>query len=211
MMLLPRIFVKKQRIMAYSNFTLREVKRQFGLVEQREPLFTNVAAMEPGKWLLETLELTHDAALISEKERSEMLVVPVLIELRRQHNKSISMYSGAFLDVDSSRGLNGECDFIMARGPQTYTLEAPIFCVVEAKKNDVEGALGQCVAQLIGARLYNQQDGQPADELFGCVTTGLEWKFLHLTGSVIRIDLDFYFINEIAQLLGVLNAITTAR
>lgn len=193
--------------MAYSNFTLREVKRQFKLQERREVLFPGVMPVLPGAWLLETLELTHDSALISEKERSEMLVVPVLIELRRLTKQAIALYSGAFLDVDTSLGLNGECDFILTRGAQNYTLDTPIFCVVEAKKNDVEGAFGQCVAQLIGARLYNEQDGKPTPELYGCVTTGLEWKFLHLAGSTIQIDLDFYFINKLPQLLGALTVI----
>ena len=193
--------------MAYSNFTLRQVKRQFGLTEQRESLFPGVTPVLPGSWLLETLALTRDSALISEKERSEMLVVPVLIELRRQNNTAIGLYSGAFLDVDATQGLNGECDFILTRGTQNYTLDTPIFCAVEAKKNDVEGAFGQCVAQLIGARFYNEQDEKPTPELYGCVTTGLEWKFLHLSGSTIRIDLDFYFINELPQLLGALTVI----
>ncbi len=195
--------------MAYSNFTLREAKRKFGLTEQREPLFSDVRPVQPGTWLLETLDLTHDSALISEKERSEMLVVPVLIELRRLMNKTIALYSGAFLDVDASRGLNGECDFILARGAQNYTLDTPIFCLVEAKKNDVEGAFGQCVAQMVGARLYNELDGKPTDELYGCVTTGLEWKFLHLSGTTITIDLDFYFINKLPQLLGTLTFLAT--
>lgn len=195
--------------MAYSNFTLREVKKQFGLTERHEVLFPQIQPIEPGSWLLETLQLTQDAALISEKARSEMLVFPVLLELRRQQNKAIALYSGAFLDVDPLQGLNGECDFIIARGAQAYTLETPIFCVVEAKKNDVEGALGQCAAQLLGARLYNQQEGHPIDSLFGCVTTGLEWKFLYLSDSTIIIDLDYYFINEIAQLLGVLHTIAS--
>lgn len=193
--------------MAYSDFTLRQVKRQFGLTEQRASLFPDVAPVSPGSWLLETLSLTRDSALISEKERSEMLVVPVLIELRRQNNTAIGLYSGAFLDVDATQGLNGECDFIMTRGTQNYTLDTPIFCVVEAKKNDIENAFGQCVAQLIGARFYNEQDGKPTPDLYGCVTTGLEWKFLHLTGSTIQIDLDFYFINELPQLLGALTTV----
>lgn len=198
--------------MAYSNFTLRQVKRQFGLTEQRESLFPGAAPVLPGSWLLETLSLTRDSALISEKERSEMLVVPVLIELRRQNSTAIGLYSGAFLDVDAAQGLNGDgwplpCDFILTRGTQNYTLDTPIFCVVEAKKNDVEGAFGQCVAQLIGARFYNEQDGKATPELYGCVTTGLEWKFLHLSGSIIRIDLDFYFINELPQSLGALTLI----
>ncbi len=193
--------------MSYSNFSLREVRNRFELSEERKKMFSNIVEQNPSDWLLQTLKFNEDAALISEKERSELLVSPVLTELRQRNNKIFSVYSGANLDADASKGLNGECDFILTKSPQLISVEAPIFCLVEAKKDDIINAFGQCVAQMLGARIYNQNDGKPIDTIYGCVTTGIDWQLLKLENSTITIDIELYSIKKLPELLGVLQAI----
>jgi hypothetical protein len=51
-------------------------------------------------------------ALLSEKARSEFIVAPVLLVARELSHDTVAIYSGQRLDVDASRGLQGECDFI---------------------------------------------------------------------------------------------------
>ena len=60
--------------------------------------------------------------------------------------------------VDAGRGLQGECDFILALTEPVPRLRAPLVTVVEAKKNDIEAGLGQCVAQMVAARDYNERE-----------------------------------------------------
>jgi hypothetical protein len=67
--------------------------------------------------------------------------------------------------------------------------------IVEAKKNDLEAGLGQCVAQMVGARLVNQREGSGVETIFGCVTTGEAWQFLKLEHDVISIDSERYYID----------------
>ena len=90
-------------------------------------------------------------ATISEKARSEFIVAPVLLAARESTAGRLAIFSGQRLDVDPARGLVGECDFILAVGPAVPPLRGPIATVVEAKENDVEAGLGQCVAQMAGA------------------------------------------------------------
>jgi hypothetical protein len=161
--------------MAYSKFTLVSVKKQFGLVDKRIPLFPNLTLVESSDWLKQTLEYSIDIAYFSEKSRSEAVVMPILIEVRRKNKNKLAVYSGAMLDVDKKQGLNGEVDFILGYSTQNYEVEAPIFCMVEAKDNDIETGLGQCVAQMIAARMLNEKEGYPHDEIYGCVTTGEDW------------------------------------
>lgn len=99
-------------------------------------------------WLTETLEyvLKSKLAYFSEKSRSESIVFPILLELQRKYEPKVAIYSGAVIDVDKKEGLNGECDFVFRRGEQSYFLQVPIFCVVEAKDNDMKLGLPQCVA-----------------------------------------------------------------
>ena len=190
--------------MAYSNFTLKTVVREFGLTEQVVDLFpADIVPILPGAWLLETLAKSRKLPLISEKVRSEMLVMPMLLELKEHNHDRFSVFSGAFLDVDSTRGLNGECDFMLTLTPDTVSLTGPLFTIVEAKKNEIDTALGQCAAQLIGAERYNQADGISLPALYGCVTTGTDWKFMRLTNKTLQIDSGLYFINEPARLLGI--------
>jgi hypothetical protein len=133
-------------------------------------------------WLPETLGRGTQLALISEKARSEFIVVPILQAARDLSGGRLAIDSGRRLDVDPARGRVGECDFILALAPPVLPLRAPIATVVEAKKNDIEGGPGQCMAQMAGARLFNQANARAEETIHGCVTTGEVWQFLQLAG-----------------------------
>ncbi len=194
--------------MAYSKFTVISVKKQFGLTDKRVQLFKDFELIEPSSWLKETLENTKEVAYFSEKSRSEAIVMPILIELRNNNkNNSFAIYSGAIFDVDKKQGLNGEVDFILGYSTQNYEVEAPIFCMVEAKDNDIEVGLGQCIAQMIAARMLNEKEGYPTEKIYGCVTTGEDWQILKLEENVVLFDNQRYYLKNISEILGVLQRI----
>jgi hypothetical protein len=196
--------------MAYSDFSLAEVSEKLTLSLVNHQLFENLLPIQPSNWLNETLNLSLDFALKSgsEKARSEFIVAPILLEMERINDRKFAIYSGKNLDADKERGLTGECDFILSKGAIAYTIETPIFALVEAKKNDVESGLGQCIAQMYGAHLVNlKHPKQQIDTIYGCVTTGERWQFLKLVGQVVSIDSDRYYINEIEKIIGCLQAI----
>lgn len=189
--------------MAYSDFDLINVKKTFGLTEKNLPLFNSLEEIPMSDWLTKTLARSQQIGFFSESEkaRSEFIVAPVLVEVQHSR-KDLALYSGKNLDVDKSKGLNGECDFILSKGGMTRTLQAPIVSLVEAKKNDIDLGLGQCVSQMVGAQLFNQQEGQPIDTIFGCVTSGDVWLFLKLHGNTIAINAEQYYLNSIGKVLG---------
>ncbi|MCI0529965.1 MAG: hypothetical protein L0Y56_21180, partial [Nitrospira sp.] len=82
-----------------------------------------------------------------------------------------------------------------------------IVTIVEAKKNDIEGGLGQCVAQMLGAQLFNQKEGSETETIFGCVTTGEAWQFLKLEKDFVYIDSHRYYIIQVDEILGVFQTI----
>ena len=149
-------------------------------------------------------------ALVSEKSRSEFIVAPILTATRELADAPLAIYSGYRLDVDPARGLVGECDFILAVAPPVLPLRAPIATVVEAKKNDVEAGLGQCVAEMAAAALFNQAAGGAAAPMFGCVTTGETWQFLRLDGSIVQIDQRRFYLDNLPGILSALQAIVQA-
>ena len=195
--------------MAYSDFSLSQVKKVFGLTEESVQLFSDVAALEPSSWLQETLSYSLKLALSSssEKARSEFIIAPILIELERRNPNKLSIYSGEKLDVDEEKGLKGECDFILSKGPVSLTMQTPIISLVEAKKSDIKGGLGQCIAQMLGAERFNALEGTSISAIYGCVTTGEDWQFLKLEGTRVFVDNQRYYINELGKLLGVFQSI----
>jgi hypothetical protein len=195
--------------MAYSNFKLKDIERMAHLQEVVTSLFHNSVPLLPSSWLKETLEKSSHLVPKSEKSRSELLIMPLLLEVLAHNNYSFTIFSGENLDADIAQGLNGECDFILSQGEKSYTIQSPIFALVEAKQNIIENSLGQCVAQMVGAKIFNETDGRKVNTIYGCVSNGTEWQFLKLENNTIFIDDRLYFFNELSSILGILNRIVT--
>jgi len=194
--------------MAYSDFDLKKVRRDFGLqIDEQPDLCAHVPPVQPGITLAHTLaETAHLAiAINTEKARSEMLITPVLLDIWRQAQSQISLFSGTEFTVDEARGLTGYCDYILSRSKEQLTINAPVVMIVEAKNENIKGGLGQCVAEMIAAQLFNEREGNAIDTIYGAVTTGEIWKFLKLVSAVASIDLsDYYIVRDAPKILGIL-------
>ena len=193
--------------MSYSEFTLETVERQLGIVTQEAALFPDAPTVQVPDWLPAWLARGTRLALISEKARSEFIVVPILLAARELSGDHFAIYSGQRLDVDQGKGLIGECDFILAIGPALPPLHAPVMTVVEAKKNDIEVGLGQCIAQMVAARKFNEAAGRTMSPVYGGVTTGETWQFLRLVGQTAQLNRDRYYLDNVRGILGALEAI----
>ena len=135
-------------VTAYQDFTLESAEAAFGLIAQPGELFPGLSPAPVPDWLRDLLQRGHRvAALVSEKARSEFLVVPVLLAAQDFVPGALAIYSGQRLDVDPDHGLVGECDYIIALTPPVPRLCAPRVTILEAKKGDIEAGLGQCLAQ----------------------------------------------------------------
>jgi hypothetical protein len=174
--------------MAYKNFTLDSLRASFGITNRLASLIDDPAPLQPSAWLLESLERANDMSLRSEKALSEMLIAPILTEIQHHNRSSIALYSGENLNADKKAGLVGECDFIFAKNKHAYTVEAPLFCLLEAKRQDMESGINQCAAQMLGAQIFNRERGEITPFVFGCVTTARTWQFLRLQDTELVID-----------------------
>ncbi|MHC5615344.1 MAG: hypothetical protein ACYTXA_31350 [Nostoc sp.] len=129
------------QIIPYSQFTsISKVKEAFGLKTQEGGRFIPVtesikASATLTAYLEESLPLASSA---SQKARSEGIIYPVLLEVRRILNRQISLFSGEDFPVDEAVGLNGMCDFLLSRSPEVLEIEAPCIVIVEAKKADLQ-------------------------------------------------------------------------
>lgn len=192
--------------MAYTDFTLQDIKEKLNVSNQRVRMFPALKSIKPSERLKNDLIDAQILPSRTEKAKSELIVSPILKELWRKNQRFFTIYSGEILNADAANGLNGECDFILAKDIGSYSINYPIIQIVEAKKNDLEIGIPQCAAQMIGAKLFNKRQGVEIETIYGCVTTGEEWKFMKLEKDLI-IDEHIYYINKLSEILAVLQNI----
>jgi len=187
--------------MAYKDFTLLDLRDKFQIENKVTNLFDDTK-LEPillSDFLKQQLEEAQELPIKSEKARSELIISPILLELRRINNKFFTIYSGDSLIVDRDKGLTGECDFIIAKDTGSFSINLPILTIVEAKRQNIELGINQCAAQLYGAYLFNKKSGRELKKIYGCVTTADDWKFMKLEGSTIEIDKSTYYKSELGK------------
>jgi len=193
--------------MSYSDFTLKKVKEQLKIkvVEDRD-LFSKTNEIEISDYLSTTLKYNVPLALAvgTEKFRSELIIANILLEVRRILNDKISLFSGINLEVDKQQDLNGFCDFLISKSPEQYYLNAPIITIVEAKNENISGGLGQCIAEMFAAYLFNEKEGLILPNIYGVVTTGNTWKFLKYELNTVYIDVPEYHVTNINKIVGIL-------
>jgi hypothetical protein len=197
-------------LMAYSDLTLEDIQSQFQIdfLEQND-LFEQVEPVQPSQLLQDILADNIPLALSSdtEKARSEMIVAPILIELRRLFDRQISLFSGIEFNVDRARGLNGRCDFIISQSASLLSMNVPVLTLVEAKNDNIKSGIPQCIGETIAAQIFNAQRNHEVPCIYGIVTTGSIWKFLKLERSTVKIELREHFLENLAVLLGILSQI----
>jgi len=193
--------------MAYSEFSLAKAKQEFSLTTlEKRDIFATVPELTASNLLAETLNYNLEIALgsNSEKARSELIIAPILVDLRRQLREQIGLFSGVDFTVDNSKGLNGTCDFIITKSPEILILTAPVITVVEAKKENINAGLGQCAAEMVAAQIFNEQASSEIKIIYGAVTTGSIWQFLKLEKQTLSIDLSEYYLKDVNKILGIL-------
>ncbi|MDJ1185613.1 hypothetical protein [Roseofilum casamattae] len=206
--------------MCYREFTLAKVKQNFELTtfEQRD-IFAKSPELTASDLLVDILTYNQPIALgsNSEKARSELIISPILVDLRRQLKEKINLFSGVDFTVDDTRGLNGICDFIITKSPEQLIVTAPVAIVVEAKKENINAGLGQCAAEMVAAQMFNamqerdEGSANPIKTIYGAVTTGSIWQFMKLDDKQLSIDLSEYYLKDVNKILGILASSTCDR
>ncbi len=194
--------------MSYSEFTtIGKVKQAFGLTTVEGPRFLpQITPIAPSATLKDFLANSLPVAVAtgSEKARSEMIITPVLLEVRKILQQNISLFSGEDFTVDYKIGLNGICDYLISRSPEMLEIEAPAVAVVEAKKADLKTGIGQCVAEMVAMQKFNEAKGKPISVVYGSVSNGTQWRFLKLEEKIVSIDLNDYALPPVDEILGML-------
>jgi len=193
--------------MPYSKFTLSKAVEAFDLtIVEGTRFLPEISPVTPSSLRQDTLRETIPWAIAvsSEKARSEGIINPVLLEVKRQLQGQISVFSGEEFNGEPEAELAGYIDFLLSRSPEQLFIKAPAVILVSAKKEDLKPALGQCLAEMVAAQRFNRQKQQPISTIYGTVTSGTVWRFLKLEEQCASIDLTDYPLPPVEQILGFL-------
>ncbi|KOR30424.1 hypothetical protein TI05_14010 [Achromatium sp. WMS3] len=194
--------------MAYADFkTLLQVEQELEVtIQQASKLYIDISPVEPSSWFIETMDLAYDLALNinTEAARQSLIVNNVLIELKKI--LPISLFINRLFSVDTARGLTGYPDGLIGDAADELEIKAPVMVLLEAKNNDINSGFPQCIATMIAAALFNHNANVSRNKLYGVVTDGVSWRFMHLQENVVTIDRHTYPFNGGRQIIAILKS-----
>ena len=193
--------------MSYSKFKKYKDLDPLGLEIKIETINFGVSAVEPSDWLSTTFRHHADLPNATEKAKSELFIAPILAEITHRNKNKITFFSGYEFNVEKSLGLMGHCDFLVTRIPNSPMIQAPVLSVVEAKDDNFEKGNPQCIAQMYAAQLFNEREGKPTPIIFGASSFGVAWQFLKLENKKVQVDTNFYSLQDLPKILGILQYI----
>ena len=110
-------------------------------------------------------------------EEARKLLIDALCDEAIDSFLHLRIWKGAKLESNVAGGF---VDYLIAER-QRY-LTSPILCIVEAKKDDFEQRLAQCLVEMHACQWNNQQIARSVDVL-GILSNGSSWQFYRLTPS----------------------------
>jgi hypothetical protein len=197
---------------SYSKYTYDALDLLNITTEREDILPAVITPILPSEMLRQTLAFNLKMPLGTEKAKSELLITPILNELCQRNKNSFIYFSGYNFNVDKKLGLNGRCDYLLSKNYKATRIDSPLFCIVEAKNDDVdnENSQAQCVAEMYAAQLFNAKKQNEIKTVYGAVSTGFEWTFLQIEGKNAKIDTRRFYLNQVEELLGALQFIVVS-
>ncbi|MFN5725372.1 MAG: hypothetical protein ACK48D_01245 [Pseudanabaena sp.] len=189
----------KPRKKNFSSFTPIEAMKQLNLNDLIEWQF-EITPKEPSSFFKQRLERLECFDLQSVEE-SKKLLIDAVCEEAIQEFKLLRIWKGASLEGDRA---SGYVDYLIAE--RKRYLEAPMLCIIEAKKDDFEQGLAQCLVEMQACQWINHKLGREIDVL-GIVTNGTTWNFYKLVRSGQVYETAAHALGDLEVVLGWLNYI----
>jgi len=115
-------------------------------------------------------------------------------------------FSDIEFNLDKDKNLTDFCYFIVSLSPEQLFIKSPMIAIVEAKNENIMGRLGQCIAEMVAVKVFNEKEGNEIPVTYEVVTSGIAWKFLKLESNTIYIDLrDSSIEDSPGKIIGILS------
>jgi hypothetical protein len=185
----------------FSSFKEADAFRELG-IKKLQAWQTDFPPLLPSDFFGERLRRLENFGLRGSERAKELLIDAVFEEVLEHHQK-LRAWKAAPLESDS---LTGVVDYLIAT--RIDYIETPFVCVAEAKNDDFEKGLAQCLVEMQACRWQNEQANRKID-VYGVVTNGGSWVFYKMdTDKRVWASLP-YAISSMENILGTLNYIFT--
>jgi hypothetical protein len=134
-------------------------------------------------------------------EGAKLLLVDALFEEAIQPYTHLKVFKETTIQGTDMGGL---VDYLISRDGKVPTL--PFVCVSEAKKDDFEKGLAQCLVEMQVCAERNTLENHEIT-LFGIVTNGSTWQFYKRDVSGVVYESSTYGISHIETILAILDSI----
>ena len=135
-------------------------------------------------------------------ETAKTLVIDAFLEEALQSFTNLKAWKEPILESET---LNGVADYLLTED-RDY-LDFPFLCAVEAKKDDFEQGLAQCLVEMKACKEANFSEGKDID-IYGIVTNGETWHFYKYAED--KVYFNQVFVSDYPEdLLGMLNYVFT--
>ena len=189
----------KKKKKSFSSFKTKEAFKQLNLTD----LLTwelRVKPIAPSEFFHQRLARLENFDLQS-CEESKKLLIDAICEEGIDVFERLKIWKGASLQ---GKEIGGEVDYLVAE--KKRYLEAPFLCIVEAKKDDFEQGLAQCLVEMQACQWCNEQIGKNLD-IFGVVTNGNTWSFYQLTSQGEVYESLPYSLGTMGEIIGIIRYI----
>ena len=190
---------KKTKKKNFASFNKTQAFKQLNLTDLI-PWKIDAYPVQASDFFHKRLERLQRFDLESYEESKKLLIDAVCEEGLEGFDK-LKIWKGASLETNVTAG---NVDYLIAE--RKRYLEAPFLCIVEAKKDDFEQGLAQCLVEMQACQWQNRKLGKEIDVL-GIVTNGEGWRFYKLTPQGAVYETLLYGIAHMDEILGLLRYI----
>ena len=179
----------------FSQFTLAQalqILNQHEIAEWRIPF----KARLPSSLYTETITRLSKYFDLSLSAAAKSVLIDAILLESISYFEQLKIWKAAKLQSET---LQGVADYLIA--PQGKVYQTPLLCVVEAKKDDFEQGLAQCLLEMY---VCLQNNTQPIN-IFGIVTNATVWQFYQLDPQQHIYESPTYTTTHINEVLGILD------
>ena len=179
----------------FSSFSYAEAFKQLNLTDLTH-WNINAPPVMLSAFFQERMNRLEQTFNLQGYEESKKLLIDAICEEAMLTSNHLRIWKGSQLESDV---LAGYVDYLVAE--RKRYLDIPLLCIIEAKKDDFEQGLAQCLVEMQACQWQNRQADRDID-ILGIVTNGEGWQFykLLLAGTVYGTPL--YSVGDMDLLLG---------
>lgn len=187
--------VPKSKKKNFSSFSYAEAFKQLNLTDLI-PWELDAPPVEPSAFFKERLHRLEQTFDLEGYEESKKLLIDAICEEAIATTDHLKIWKGAQLEGDTAAGY---VDYLIAE--RKRYLDIPLLCIIEAKKDDFEKGLAQCLVEMQACQWQNRQSGREID-IYGIVTNGRAWQFYRMIPDGTVYETPVYSTGDMDLLLG---------